>query len=592
MLELRVVGYPQALCAGQSLKFSTRKGLALLVYLALEPRAHGRDQLMRLLWPESLAAGRGPLRTALTHLNRSLEGCGARVNGDASAVRLEGAWSLDLDNPDLSAEAVLLEGFSLLDAPEFDDWVTLRRERFSVQHRASLQQRLHLALEAGDTATALELARSLVRHDPLDESGYRALIELHLKRDERVQALETFKQLREVLDRELQTEPNPITVALLEGPDDNHVTLREARGFVLRGDPGAALNLLLSRASTQWQSGLVRGAAQLLEGALGIGLSASARAQVLTRLTVIRAELNQDALVASGVEELLSTSSSDAQRAEALSGLAMSLTSQGRLGEAERAAEQATALVVGSSDTRLVGEVAFRFMLVKLHQGEFALVESFLAAVAPGLEGAAIQSVQDRMALADVSVLQAQALIGLNRFEAALNLLKRAQTLTGDLAVNTLARDHVSLGLLLYHRATSGFPEALSLVQRGLQRIDFHFAHLARGELAEALLDANLVEAALEQIQPLLVGDHPLGLCLGQAALARLQHRLGVDATDVLERALRGLDRTDAPGVRACLARALVSYGNPEQRLRGERLSHELDDAKLSPQWRRQPVLG
>jgi DNA-binding SARP family transcriptional activator len=588
MLELRVVGHPQALNAGRELKFSTRKGMALLVYLALEPRLHARDQLMRLLWPASLG-GRGPLRTALTHLNRTLEGCAARIGGDAHAVRLEGAWSVDLNPSVPGAQALFLEGFSLVDAPEFDDWVTARRDQLSLEHRTALQRRLDLALQAGDTVTAVELARAQVKRDPLDEAGYRTLIELHVRRDEHALALEMFNTLSSVLHRELQTQPSTATAALLRAPHDNAQTLREARAFVVRGDPVAALNVLLNRADEQSHAGLVRDAAQLLESALGIGLSAAARTQVLTRLSVIRAELNQDALVATSVEALMQASSSAAQRAEALSGLAMSLTAQGRLGDAERTCVQATGLVSVSGDGRLTGEVAFRFMLLKYFQGEFALVDGFLAPLTAGLEAGAEPSVRDRVALADVSVLHALALIGLNRFAESLMRLQRAQTLSEAFPVGTLARDHVALGWLLYHRATHAAPHALGLLQHGLARKDFHFAALARGELAQALLDADQPEAALEQIQALLIEDHPLGLCMGQAALARLQHALGLDSTAILAEAQRSVERTDAPVVRACVALACLNYGNIDQQRDAEGVLAALDDARLPPQWRRLP---
>ena len=68
---LRCLGVPELRGpGGEPIRFRTRKHLALLVYLAVEPRRrHRRDRLADLLWPEaSPAEGRHSLATALSVL--------------------------------------------------------------------------------------------------------------------------------------------------------------------------------------------------------------------------------------------------------------------------------------------------------------------------------------------------------------------------------------------------------------------------------------------------------------------------------------------------------------------------------------------
>ncbi len=72
-LQLNLMGPPEVRLGEKSLKFPTRKTLALLVYLALEGGQQPRELLAALLWPES-NQGRSyaSLRNTLSHLQSAL----------------------------------------------------------------------------------------------------------------------------------------------------------------------------------------------------------------------------------------------------------------------------------------------------------------------------------------------------------------------------------------------------------------------------------------------------------------------------------------------------------------------------------------
>src|SRR5450759_5699293 len=79
-LYVTLLGQPEVRHADQMLLFSTRKELALLIYLAVEGRAHARKKLSEQFWPEGDAMhGRAALRITLLNLRHML-GEGADVS--------------------------------------------------------------------------------------------------------------------------------------------------------------------------------------------------------------------------------------------------------------------------------------------------------------------------------------------------------------------------------------------------------------------------------------------------------------------------------------------------------------------------------
>src|SRR5450432_3360810 len=72
-LYLTLLGPPEVRHGDQVLLFSTRKELALLLYLAVEGRAHLRKSLSEMFWSEGDARhGRAALRISLFHLRHVL----------------------------------------------------------------------------------------------------------------------------------------------------------------------------------------------------------------------------------------------------------------------------------------------------------------------------------------------------------------------------------------------------------------------------------------------------------------------------------------------------------------------------------------
>src|SRR3954468_22926375 len=138
-LEIRLLGVPRVLRGGQPATFETRKAMALLAHLALAERPRPREALCALLWPDlDLDRGRGALRRTLSTLRSGIGEEWVEVAGDSVALRRTSELEFDVarfrtlaaetPSEERLSQAVglfsgeFMEGFSLRDSPDFDDW--------------------------------------------------------------------------------------------------------------------------------------------------------------------------------------------------------------------------------------------------------------------------------------------------------------------------------------------------------------------------------------------------------------------------------------------------------------------------------------
>ncbi len=223
------------------MRFRSRKTVALVAYLALEPGLHARDKLADLLWPQGMdGTGRASLRTALAQINSEIGPQHGVLRSSREAV----GWNIpDLESdvhhleqafraasqidvpPDLEARletaanlwrGELLEGLALSDAPGFDDWLIAQREIARGWLDGVLERLCGLYAESGRVNLALEIAQRRVRIELLNESAHRRLIELHVRSGNRTAALEAYRACKMILETELGIEPSVETSGLGE----------------------------------------------------------------------------------------------------------------------------------------------------------------------------------------------------------------------------------------------------------------------------------------------------------------------------------------------------------------------------------------
>jgi DNA-binding SARP family transcriptional activator len=252
-LRIFALGPPEVRLGERLLPFPTRKTLALLIYLAVEEGLQPREHLAALLWPESNPErSHANLRSTLGHLQTTLhltEGQASipylvvthqslglnpdadiefdlqtvgqayiQARADRSSRRLpEGSTSLPLLQSAAACQrGDFLSGFSLGDAPGFDDWAAIQREIWNRRLGLILDRLSEIQFANGEFAGATETSSRWIAMDALNEVAYRRKMRAHFAAGERGKALETYEACHAVLAAELGVEPEPDTVGLAE----------------------------------------------------------------------------------------------------------------------------------------------------------------------------------------------------------------------------------------------------------------------------------------------------------------------------------------------------------------------------------------
>ncbi len=216
-----------------------RKSVALLAYLASDPRPHHRQTLALLLWPDarpSLSASY--LRRDLSVLNRELgPGCLTisresvtmpqaktevdvrRFRGLLKAAEHHGHRSGEIchDCIALLEDAVSLyhgdfmQGFSLSDSPIFDEWQLAEAENLRSDALSSIIKLAHGFSSLQEYTKAIDYARRWIQFAPEDESAYRELMYLFAKNGNPAAALQQYRNCRQILEQEFGRAPHETT---------------------------------------------------------------------------------------------------------------------------------------------------------------------------------------------------------------------------------------------------------------------------------------------------------------------------------------------------------------------------------------------
>lgn len=212
---------------GRSVSIPSLHTRTLLAYLALHPgQPIDRHQLAFLLWGDELdEVALRYLRQHLHRLRQSFVELGLpddilRSRAGRLHFRPEGGLWIDT----LEFERRIAESYWQIEVIELyegdllsemeDEWIRPFRQRYREQFLEALRAQVNWATSKHNYPRALHYARRLLDANPMRESSHRIYMETLYLSGKRVQALNHFSELQELLKDELNARPMPQTVEL------------------------------------------------------------------------------------------------------------------------------------------------------------------------------------------------------------------------------------------------------------------------------------------------------------------------------------------------------------------------------------------
>jgi DNA-binding SARP family transcriptional activator len=306
-LELSLLGAPQLVMEGRDRTSEIgAKALALMAFLSMSaPTRLPRAKVASTFWADkSEEASRYRLRHTLWELRRVLGK--AHLQSDDAACwfsMADGAWvdvrhfedacrefGVGTKQRDRTTEQLqefdsdvalyrgdLLDGLAVHEAPMFEDWLLVERERLQLLYLEAQWCLARAQIAIGELVESIQTLTRLIEADPLRERSYRALIGAHLRRGDRSAALRVYQQCSRTLAAELGVAPSPRTQQLREAivqdtPTSSEAELRRAADLLQQGLYAAAnaacvaAEEMATDVVTTSQVGLLRAEIAVMEG--------------------------------------------------------------------------------------------------------------------------------------------------------------------------------------------------------------------------------------------------------------------------------------------------------------------------------------
>lgn len=219
--------------------FISTKAALLFIYLAMHPGSHTRKKLAAMFWSEtSDEQALKNLRTVLSSIRQQVEDAlevthdelaiNSNIAVKVDAIQFENGFKKVFSSPEtLDAlkstrkleslyQGIFLNNIAIRDAAQLDEWISDTQRRLHEIFRQLLFEIVAIAQKRASYDIALEYAWKLVNLDPLWDAAQRQVMRLLTYTNRANEALRHYEQFAELLDVELQVEPESETTELYE----------------------------------------------------------------------------------------------------------------------------------------------------------------------------------------------------------------------------------------------------------------------------------------------------------------------------------------------------------------------------------------
>ncbi|HLO31313.1 MAG TPA: AAA family ATPase [Anaerolineales bacterium] len=226
LMEIRLFGAARLSFNGQVVDDIRRKNRALLYYLAAHHQPLRRDHLLVFFWPDHERSAAQPILRTMIHDLRKHLGESFCVNDESISLAAntlidvqDFSTALGAPTSELStlADALalyrgdFLEGFSLVDSPQFDDWAASERERYRLMAMHGFADLARRQAGLRDYPAALESIKRALAFNPFQEDLQREVMRLLYLNGDRTGVIRQYEALRKLLDEEMGVPPMPET---------------------------------------------------------------------------------------------------------------------------------------------------------------------------------------------------------------------------------------------------------------------------------------------------------------------------------------------------------------------------------------------
>ncbi len=220
--------------ADEPVRFASRAATSLLAFLVLGgPRRVSRSLITGTFWPEmSEVKARRRLSQALWQITSTLDDGARLLEAEREHIEVIGSdtwvdvWAFDQcleqvrshpedDHFFALRDAAALMGGELCDGVS-DDWLVAWRERYRERFAYLLSELVQAHKARAELDEALDVARRVVELNEFAEEPHREVMRLLHLLGRSAEAVEHYDRLQSLLDRELGSEPEPETRALLD----------------------------------------------------------------------------------------------------------------------------------------------------------------------------------------------------------------------------------------------------------------------------------------------------------------------------------------------------------------------------------------